>query len=293
MCCSQKKWATVARKMDFHDPQTSRVLKQHYEKLLLSFDVYETGVYEEQNDVDESQKKIESNGTTKNGPKRNDRSPSPSHTNNVDPFANFICKSCARGDDDSYLLICDICDNCYHTYCLIPALMEIPRGQWRCPKCVAQLYHTATPTDAYGFEQSEKEYTLGEFGEMADEFKRNYFNKPLTEISSEDVEQEFWRILSLPDASVKVEYGADLATGELGSGFPSMKTKDLTENDKKYLNSPWNLNNFACHYKSVLRYINADISGMKVPWAYVGMCFSCFCWHVEDHWSYSINYLHW
>ncbi|CAM4747121.1 unnamed protein product [Rotaria magnacalcarata] len=300
ICCSQKKWASVARKMNFHDTQTSRVLKQHYEKLLLSFDVYETGIYEEQTDATSQNetkkgnnlKTVEPNGKMKNGNKRKDNS-SPTMANNIDPFANFICKSCARGDDDSYLLICDICDNCYHTYCLIPALIEIPRGQWRCPKCVAQLYHTATPSDAYGFEQSGREYTLGEFGEMSDEFKRNYFKKPLSEILPEDVEQEFWRILSLPEASVKVEYGADLQTGDLGSGFPTIRTKDLNENDKKYLNSPWNLNNFACHYKSVLRYINADISGMKIPWAYVGMCFSCFCWHVEDHWSYSINYLHW
>jgi hypothetical protein len=34
------------------------------------------------------------------------------------------------------------------------------------------------------------------------------------------------------------------------------------------------------------------ISGVNVPWIYYGMIYSTFCWHVEDLYMYSVNYLH-
>lgn len=72
-------------------------------------------------------------------------------------------------------------------------------------------------------------------------------------------------------------YGADLETGAIGSGFP--KTSSLTKNDSdSYAMSGWNLNNFARLPGSALCFEGSDISGVLVPWLYVGMCFSTFCW---------------
>ena len=123
------------------------------------------------------------------------------------------------------------------------------------------------------------------------------------------MEREYWRIVGTIDEDVTVEYGADLHTLDHGSGFPTQKSSNLTGPEmvaslifielvlkcflQPYVRSGWNLNNLPVLGDCILSHIEADISGMKVPWMYVGMCFSTFCWHNEDHWSYSINYLHW
>ena len=71
-------------------------------------------------------------------------------------------------------------------------------------------------------------------------------------------------------------YGADLETGVFGSGFP--KISSSSSSDEKYAKSGWNLNNFSRLPGSLLKHEGSDISGVLVPWLYIGMCFSSFCW---------------
>ncbi|KAL2343139.1 hypothetical protein Fmac_004424 [Flemingia macrophylla] len=160
--------------------------------------------------------------------------------------------------------------------------------------------------EKFGF-QSGSGFTLKEFQQYANVFKECYFglndanehekvnytsHQQRWEPSVEEIEGEYWRIIEQPTDEVEVYYGADLETGSLGSGFP--KASSITKNDQnKYALSGWNLNNFPRLPGSALCFEGSDISGVLVPWLYVGMCFSSFCWHVEDHHLYSLNYLHW
>ncbi|KAK9075074.1 hypothetical protein SSX86_003393 [Deinandra increscens subsp. villosa] len=151
----------------------------------------------------------------------------------------------------------------------------------------------------FGFE-SGPQFTLDEFKKYADEFKRQYFRKnegnpdiqdswePLVE----NIEGEYWRIVEKPTEEIEVLYGADLETGTFGSGFPTVSSQ-VSGSNEKYVESGWNLNKFPKLKRSLLKYESSDISGVLVPWLYIGMCFSSFCWHVEDHHMYSISYLHW
>jgi hypothetical protein len=94
------------------------------------------------------------------------------------------------------------------------------------------------------------------------------------------VEEEFWREISSGKMD-SVEYACDVD----GSAFSSSSHDQLGK-------SNWNLKNFSRLSSSVLRLLQTPIPGVTDPMLYIGMLFSMFAWHVEDHYLYSINYHH-
>ncbi|KAG8493276.1 hypothetical protein CXB51_010828 [Gossypium anomalum] len=60
----------------------------------------------------------------------------------------------------------------------------------------------------------------------------------------------------------------------------------------KLSNSPWNLQMIARSAGSLTRFMPDDIPGVTSPMVYIGMLFSWFAWHVEDHELHSMNFLH-
>lgn len=200
-----------------------------------------------------------------------------------------ICEACGKSDDRSSILTCDSCDHGYHRYCLDPPVKGPLLHDWHCPRCLVG-------TGEFGFEEGGI-YSLKQFQEKAKLFKDSYFAPkmqydPVTNakraVTEDDVEREFWRLVESITEVVEVEYGADIHSTTHGSGFPSMEKHPLDP----YSQDLWNLNILPLHPDSLFRHIKSDISGMTVPWLYVGMCFSTFCWHNEDHYAYSANYQH-
>ena len=192
-------------------------------------------------------------------------------------------------DDKENIVVCDSCELGFHKYCLDPPLASLPEFDWHCPKCLVG-------TGEYGFEEGGI-YSLKVFQEKANNFKEHYFSSrmPFDPIlntrkhpTEDDIEREFWRLVESLTETVEVEYGADIHSTTHGSGFPTVEKNPLNP----YSKDPWNLNVLPFHEESLFRHIKTDISGMTVPWLYVGMCFSTFCWHNEDHYTYSANYQH-
>ncbi|XP_056174515.1 lysine-specific demethylase JMJ13 isoform X3 [Syzygium oleosum] len=133
--------------------------------------------------------------------------------------------------------------------------------------------------DRVTFFMSGRNYSFREFEKMANKvFSRRY--QSVGCLPATYMEKEFWQEIACGKTET-VEYACDVD----GSAFSSSDTDPLGS-------SKWNLKNLSRLPKSVLRLLETAIPGVTDPMLYIGMLFSMFAWHVEDHYLYSINYHH-
>nr|CAB3500047.1 unnamed protein product [Digitaria exilis] len=133
--------------------------------------------------------------------------------------------------------------------------------------------------DTVTFFMSGRKYTFRDYERMANKvFSKKYSSTSC--LPARYVEEEFWREIAFGKMDF-VEYACDVD----GSAFSSSPHDQLGK-------SNWNLKNFSRLPNSVLRLLQMPIPGVTDPMLYIGMLFSMFAWHVEDHYLYSINYHH-
>lgn len=138
----------------------------------------------------------------------------------------LLCDGCDCGETFSLLrarfhLIVRITG--FHTFCLLPPLSTIPKGQWFCNTCLFGI------GGDFGFDEGE-EHSLTSFQARDLAFRKLWFEshpppnayvnpeEDITynskigslQVSEFDIEKEFWRLVQSHEETVDIEYGADI-----------------------------------------------------------------------------------
>lgn len=164
--------------------------------------------------------------------------------------------------------MCKECKKQWHLFCLSPPPADKPDSSWLCGPCRNDLYVVVCLSccvacsssggvvlvrggsdEDFGFDDGE-EYTIMEYKDMADKWKRDWFRKirkgttravlgcanlptpiltgfvpcPCAQgdelVTRQDMQNEYWRIVETGNGGkpVEVEYGSDLDVSTIGTG---------------------------------------------------------------------------
>ncbi|GFS79152.1 hypothetical protein NPIL_443911 [Nephila pilipes] len=102
------------------------------------------------------------------------------------------------------------------------------------------------------------------------------------EPSPEEVEHEFWKIVTERQQHVVVHAG-NIDSSVTQSGFPT--------NRSPFAKHPWNLKVLTNNSRSILRSMG-PLSGITIPTLHVGMLYTTGCWYRDPHSFPWIEYLH-
>lgn len=141
--------------------------------------------------------------------------------------------------------------------------------------------------------------------------KRNYYQR--RKESSQCKRNEIDNIMDFPNEEIKDSCAKNEPNISLETPKPSITSSAVSSDETsrcprrkssnasndmegtagwKLSNSPWNLQVIARSPGSLTRFMPDDIPGVTSPMVYIGMLFSWFAWHVEDHELHSMNFLH-
>lgn len=139
----------------------------------------------------------------------------------------LLCDGCDAGKVSRPCIVCALLFLAFvgfHMFCLDPPLSAIPKGQWFCHTCLFD------PVE-FGFEDGE-DHSLSTFQVRDSVFRQKWFEdhppEPCTwddptkqrlgrvDVTEDDVEREFWRLVHTPRETVEVEYGADVHSTQYG-----------------------------------------------------------------------------
>ncbi|KAI0216754.1 hypothetical protein L0F63_005367 [Massospora cicadina] len=258
-----KKWAQVGRKLGYNPTECTSLsfgLRTIYETHILPYEMYIA------------------------------------HAGELKDAASGACAVCQLDTHRQPLLECEQCGRTLHGHCLKPPIKHDYGASFYCYACLRDYEPT------FGFDLGS-EYSLSEFLNKAYRFKREYVDEhaglhkkqfsfddaTTSEFEEHWIERKFWEQVGSAMRELSVEYASDLQTSHYGSGFFTLET----DPNDPMATHPWNLNNLAANPSNLLAFLNDRESGMTVPWIYIGMLFSAFCWRTEDHFTYSVNYQHW
>ncbi|EFJ29606.1 hypothetical protein SELMODRAFT_440762 [Selaginella moellendorffii] len=135
--------------------------------------------------------------------------------------------------------------------------------------------------------ESGEYYTLEQFEDKAKAFSSTTLGPGCDDLSPLAVETLFWNAeFSKP---ISIEYANDIpGSAFLDSGAGAFQGED----GRELAGSGWNIRNIARSHGSLLKCMPDEVPGVTTPMVYLGMLFSWFAWHVEDHELHSLNYLH-
>jgi len=72
--------------------------------------------------------------SSKSQSRQSPQAPGSSNTGGTTSTSNEGCLKCGKDDDHSHLLLCEACNDEYHTHCLDPPLDYVPEGDFFCGK---------------------------------------------------------------------------------------------------------------------------------------------------------------